>query len=824
MTTLVGRAQAVADVTDAVTAGAPVAVVGEAGIGKTAVLRAAAAGSGRTVFEGGGLATLGWHTHLAIARALRRTVPAGDRPSVAQFVRDRVGAGLLVIDDAHWADQPTLELLALLAGEIAVAVGIRSGDRGARPALDAVESAGFAVTVLTALDDDAAESLVRGVRPDLPDETVAEIVRSAGGNPLYLEEQAVGSRSAGSLRLLVTERLRACSPPARQALAALALLGRPAQRRLLGPAIDELIGAHLVVATDDTVVLRHGLLGDAAASALSPADRTRLHSLLATAVIDPGEAARHHAAAGERDAAVRAALTAVAATNLTEERAAHLAVAAACAAPRQATELWLAAATSRLDADRPDQALADVLRAEPVDAGARRRAAVVQARALHGLGRHADSRAVAATALALIDSEPNADEVRLRVGLARAWVHEGRDAATAVELAGEAQALAARLDVDQPLARHVVGAALLAAGSPSCTDELGAAWAELRIANSADAGLAAADLAAAHLLFGNLNAARGTATDGRHWASEYGYLGWELHFAAVSALGLLLAGKAAAAAAEAALLLTRPLRAGDRDLATAVHVCALAHLGRYDDAASLGGDGAATTVARAETRWLAGSPHDALRLLPGGLDAAGLFGPDARRLRAWAIVETGRPLTERHDVRSSALAAELAALVAVSQGAPERAVASFDDAALAAAGQDVRAVVRCRWAGADVASRNGDLAAGRAWLQEAFDVCAEHGLAGLLPRVTRAARAAGLALPASGAARRTARGPGILSGREHEVIVLVGKGLSTADIAARLGIATSTVETQVRSAMRKLGARTRLQAASAAQHMSGAGT
>jgi DNA-binding CsgD family transcriptional regulator len=56
-------------------------------------------------------------------------------------------------------------------------------------------------------------------------------------------------------------------------------------------------------------------------------------------------------------------------------------------------------------------------------------------------------------------------------------------------------------------------------------------------------------------------------------------------------------------------------------------------------------------------------------------------------------------------------------------------------------------------------------------------------------------------------------GPGGLSGREREVLTLVGQGLSDTAIGARLGISPRTVEAQLASARRKLGARTRHQAA-----------
>jgi DNA-binding CsgD family transcriptional regulator len=45
------------------------------------------------------------------------------------------------------------------------------------------------------------------------------------------------------------------------------------------------------------------------------------------------------------------------------------------------------------------------------------------------------------------------------------------------------------------------------------------------------------------------------------------------------------------------------------------------------------------------------------------------------------------------------------------------------------------------------------------------------------------------------------------------VLILVGQGLADTAIAARLGVSPRTVEAQLASARRKLGARTRHQAA-----------
>jgi DNA-binding NarL/FixJ family response regulator len=57
-----------------------------------------------------------------------------------------------------------------------------------------------------------------------------------------------------------------------------------------------------------------------------------------------------------------------------------------------------------------------------------------------------------------------------------------------------------------------------------------------------------------------------------------------------------------------------------------------------------------------------------------------------------------------------------------------------------------------------------------------------------------------------------------LTPAQRVVLELVGDGLSTTGIAARLAMSPATVETHVRAAMERLEARTRLQAAACAHH------
>ena len=107
---LIGRAAGVAAVAEALRQGRLVAVVGEAGIGKTSVVRAAAAQAGRRLHEGGGFATLSWLPYLAIRRAVELG-DAGEPEQVADTVRRAVGAGTLFLDDLHWVDESSRAVL-----------------------------------------------------------------------------------------------------------------------------------------------------------------------------------------------------------------------------------------------------------------------------------------------------------------------------------------------------------------------------------------------------------------------------------------------------------------------------------------------------------------------------------------------------------------------------------------------------------------------------------------------------------------------------------------------------------------------------------------
>src|SRR5271165_5399234 len=216
-----GVTEAVARLVDAVNAGRPGAlfVVGEAGLGKTAVLergRSLAAAAGLSTGFGRGhpmegalpfgvlvqvLDDLGGHGLLREDRS--GAVPGDDRAarffSVLRWLEHRDGRpALLVVDDLHWADADSLALAVFLCRRMSsLRAGLLASLRPWPPA--ALEAAmGLAqegcarLERLAPLTAAAATALLE-TRVGRP--VPAEVSRRAGqlcaGNPLLLEQMAL---------------------------------------------------------------------------------------------------------------------------------------------------------------------------------------------------------------------------------------------------------------------------------------------------------------------------------------------------------------------------------------------------------------------------------------------------------------------------------------------------------------------------------------------------------------------------------------------------------------------------------------------------------
>ncbi|GAA4861032.1 helix-turn-helix transcriptional regulator [Actinomycetospora straminea] len=218
---------------------------------------------------------------------------------------------LVVVDDLHWADRTTRELVvslvAHLADERILLVATARSE-----ALDAAHPLRRMLPELTrdrAVRAIALTPLPRAVvtdivRADGGDAALSELVwRRSGGNPFIIAETlaAVADGAADGLspglRGLVLGRLSALRPLAQTVVAALALGEEPVPHRLLAEVVrtddeDDLLAAlreaaeAAMVVVDpevDGYALRHGLMRDVVAGELMPGERRGLHRRYALA-------------------------------------------------------------------------------------------------------------------------------------------------------------------------------------------------------------------------------------------------------------------------------------------------------------------------------------------------------------------------------------------------------------------------------------------------------------------------------------------------------------------------------------------------------------
>jgi DNA-binding CsgD family transcriptional regulator len=232
----------------------------------------------------------------------------------------RVAPLLLVLEDLHWADQSSRDLLRFLLGRgvlrqrLAVFASYRADDLHRRhplrpllaelirlPAVERLE--------LRPLADSDVDRLVRALeRRPLPDTTVRRIVERAEGNAFYAEEllAATDTQSGGvpsGLADVLLIRFEQLSETAQQVLRTAAVAGRRVDHDLLRDAaglpetelesaLREAVGRQLLVAgDDDTYSFRHALAREAVYADLLPGERARLHGAFARLLAGRGNLA-----------------------------------------------------------------------------------------------------------------------------------------------------------------------------------------------------------------------------------------------------------------------------------------------------------------------------------------------------------------------------------------------------------------------------------------------------------------------------------------------------------------------------------------------------
>jgi DNA-binding CsgD family transcriptional regulator len=772
-----------------------VVLTGPPGSGRSTALRQITEALPGPVYAGGGLAMLSTVPALALSRAVRARLPAHDVHLLAEAVRSRVRGGLLVLDDVQYADPATLAALPYLAAHCRVLVALRTPHRLSEAAASALRQAAAGWLPVPPLTREAALELARRSGPGrLDDAALAAVADRAGGNPLAvtaLARHAASGRAAGSADIdqvayAIAAALADLPRAARTALAALGLLGRGAAPALLGPGASDLQAAGLVTtAADGSLRPMSTYLAETAAGLLDAAARVDLHTRLAE-LTPPAEAARHLAAAGDPAGAYRRALQAADQAS-GGDRAALLLFACDLDTP-VGVRVRIAAADAALAAGRPAAAARVLTAGHPLGV----EADVLRGEALLQAGNPAAARAAAAP---VPDAAPTGvlaarDRVLLLAELAT-------DPAAAQDLAGK---IAARHP--QPTAGVAAALAAVQAAhhTPGWDTALQAAATRPGDPVTArhSAWLLVEHLAADGRLTESAFAAARAAQD---CAADLAY-GWQTRFLAAADWALALHGTGEdGVVRHAADLTDRALPDDARGYATAATALIEADTGLLGAARAhldAGPAHPATAWVAQETAWLDGQPDRATRgagpATPGLL--TGLHAITAR----WAAHDLG--VTGAPPIPAGLPTAARRTLTAWATGT------GFTAAADGWQPVARREQIRCL------------LAAGLT------DPDPQRAIAGLLA-AEELADAAGLTVLAGRARRglrrhhihrdtRSPRSGDQLTRRESDVLRLVAAGEPTRRIAGQLGISAETVDTHIRAGMRKLGARTRTEAAALA--------
>jgi DNA-binding CsgD family transcriptional regulator len=761
----------------------------------------------------------------------------------AALVRELAGGRptVLVVEDLHWADEATLDVLRLLARKVEAVPALvlasyrdDSLDRGHPLTLVLGELAtARAVSRLpiAPLSPDAVGALAEPSAIDAGD-----LYRRTNGNPFFVTEvlAAGADEIPPTVRDAVLARVARLSDPALKLLEAIAIATPRAEVWLLEALapdvvdrLEECLASGMVTAHADGVAFRHELARLAVEDALPPDRRVALHRAAAAALAaapgaDPARIAHHADAAGDGPAVLDvapAAAARAAALGAHREAAAQYVRALRYAEllpreqqadllERRAYEGYLtgefeAAITAQERALAHRRALDD-----PLAEGDCLRSL---ARLYRFLGRTRDAEAVSRQAVASLEELPPGRELALAYANLGHLYSVAEDADEAMTWNEKALELAERLDDAQVrvYALTNMGAIQLLAGAPQAPAELERALA-LALRGGLDEHAGRAYL---NLVWWPLGHRRYDLVDrylepGLDHCTEHGLDLWRLFLVACHARVGLDRGRWAEAADLAGVAVR------DRRTWPVPRVFALAVLGLVrarrgdpdvwpllDEAQQLAepsGElqriGPAAT-ARAEAAWLQGQHAAVLSETEMALALA------VRRRAPWSTGELAcwRRRAGHDEAIDAPVAAPCAAELA---GDREHAAQLWTalgcpyEAALALAGADD-----------DDAMRRAHDALQELGAQPAAAIVArrlrERGVRGL-PRGPRAA---------------TRDNPAGLTAREVEVLELVGEGLRNADIAERLFLAEKTVGHHVSAILRKLDVRTRGEATAEAQRL-----
>ncbi len=814
---LAGRAGELERLLEAVDQRSTVVVTGAPGIGTTHLVREVVAR--RDALVGNALPALADRSHHPLAQALGRSLAGIESSEVAALVRTALTSEqVLVLEDLQWADDGTIEVLERIDGHLGVVVTVQSGTRNAARLLERLGSFAVEEVRLAPLDDAAIDELVAELRPDLLPGERRAVVRAACGVPLVATTLAASvDRVPGEVvpgALAIRALIARLPAAARTTLGVLAVAPAPVREEGLH-LVDVLVEQGLVRRNEGRVDLVHSLYGDPQVLSLDGEQELAAWAHLATST-DVGGTLRAEALlhVGDAASALGTALLVADGPATRAEQGAALRVAALAStelrrrgepAPddRDHVELVVGAAAAANEMARHEVAaelidgLGDL---ELLDAD-RRAAAVEAVRAAVGVGDRERATGLVARHRQLLEAA---------TGPLRFW----------------AETLSALVD------SWVDGARVFSAASvEGAVDWLEVARAEARRDQDPAAEFEASrNLVMIRTAFGHHEPARELARECIDRADELGEVSWSAEFKTLDVFSRYYDGfDQEEAISWLSSMRTAPVRLETRAIATATLATLLADRGAVERSAEVLRSWTADdrleglpplsqgSVAWgiAQRAWIIGDLDETIRIgrwvterVPEGYPT--LAGTQV--VWRWAEFEAGVPLTAPSPRGGMLDCAELeaGAIDLLAAGEHDAAAERFLQAAESWRPILWRCNLRARWGAghAHALARRHDMAV--ELLRAVDDELDASGCPALRPRLTASLRLAGVRPNDPGVQRGDT---GLVSPRESEVLALVSEGCSSAEIARRLGISSGTVDSHIRSAVRKLGARGRVEAA-----------
>ena len=456
-------------------------VAGDAGIGKSAIVAELVA------IAGPGAAAIGRCDPLATPRALGPFLDVAtafgldapaDRDGLLGTLVDALGRGgptVIVVEDAHWADDATLELLAMLgrrAGDLPLALVVTyrdsevDSDHTLRRVIGDLVTARATIWIGLAPLSRAAVGVLAAPHGADTD----ELYERTGGNPFFVTEALAspGEEIPTTVRLAVLARAGRLDPDTRAVVDAVSVVPGRAESWLVAAMsdapsarLDSAVAAGVLVRAGDDVSFRHELARRAIEDDLSADQRRTLHARVLQGLqlrggVDPARLAHHARAAGDDHAlatAARDAALLAASRTAHEEAVRHGDMALGVRSdltPDEVAELAVGLVNSLIASARSEDAAA--LAGEAVEhwraSGDTRRethALVALAQAISAQGRPLEAQRMVEQAVGLLEQHPPGSELASAYLRLASLNMLARDRDAAVRWGERAIALATRL-------------------------------------------------------------------------------------------------------------------------------------------------------------------------------------------------------------------------------------------------------------------------------------------------------------------------------------------------------------------------------------------